>query len=368
MGFYIRKAINLGGGVRLNLSTRGLGLSAGVKGFRVGMNGRGTYVHMGRGGLYYRKQFSYAPPKKGGQAAPQIAPSSANGPDVVFTESLDRPLTVSTVATDAQHIAEHFKKRNRPYWLPILLGFLAVIFLQNIPLMIALMIGCAASVYFIEQAKAKDVLIYDLEGPALERFSDFVTEFEAYFSSHRIWQYTARSFTHDLKRNAGANWIMDRKPALITTDTEKLFRTNLSLPSIQMGDNKVVFLPDLVVLADGKSVVAFRYADIRVAQDLVRFREGESLPRDARVVDHAWQYQNKNGGPDRRFKNNAQIPVCLYEEIGFGVGEGVGRVFVKSSATDFDKFRRAISALSEAASQLREIDPGRALPAAAQSL
>ncbi|MBU0971002.1 MAG: DUF4236 domain-containing protein, partial [Proteobacteria bacterium] len=54
MGFYIRKSFRAGP-VRLNLSKSGLGLSAGVKGFRVGSGPRGNYVHAGRGGLYYRK-------------------------------------------------------------------------------------------------------------------------------------------------------------------------------------------------------------------------------------------------------------------------------------------------------------------------
>src|SRR6516165_4985288 len=37
------------------MSKSGLGVSAGVPGFRVGLIGpRGHYVHMGRGGLYYR--------------------------------------------------------------------------------------------------------------------------------------------------------------------------------------------------------------------------------------------------------------------------------------------------------------------------
>lgn len=54
MGFYIKKSFRAGP-VRLNLSKSGLGLSAGVKGFRVGSGPRGNYVHAGRGGLYYRK-------------------------------------------------------------------------------------------------------------------------------------------------------------------------------------------------------------------------------------------------------------------------------------------------------------------------
>src|SRR3954470_12829589 len=53
MGFYIRKSVSAGP-FRFNLSGSGVGLSVGVKGFRVGSGPRGNYVHMGRGGLYYR--------------------------------------------------------------------------------------------------------------------------------------------------------------------------------------------------------------------------------------------------------------------------------------------------------------------------
>jgi len=54
MGLYIRKSFRAGP-LRLNLSKRGLGVSAGVKGLRVGSGPRGNYVHAGRKGLYYRK-------------------------------------------------------------------------------------------------------------------------------------------------------------------------------------------------------------------------------------------------------------------------------------------------------------------------
>ncbi len=30
------------------------------------------------------------------------------------------------------------------------------------------------------------------------------------------------------------------------------------------------------------------------------------------MVDRTWRYVNKNGGPDRRFNNNAQLPVVKY--------------------------------------------------------
>jgi hypothetical protein len=57
MGLYLRKAFRAGP-IRLNLSKSGLGISGGITGARVGIGPRGTYVHAGRKGLYYRKHMS----------------------------------------------------------------------------------------------------------------------------------------------------------------------------------------------------------------------------------------------------------------------------------------------------------------------
>ena len=55
MGWYIRKGIRFGPFLRVNLSKRGLGVSGGVTGARVGVDAGGApYVHSGRGGAYYR--------------------------------------------------------------------------------------------------------------------------------------------------------------------------------------------------------------------------------------------------------------------------------------------------------------------------
>ena len=55
MGVYFRKSIKLGP-MRLNLSKRGVGMSVGVKGLRIGTRagGRGTYISGGRKGVYFR--------------------------------------------------------------------------------------------------------------------------------------------------------------------------------------------------------------------------------------------------------------------------------------------------------------------------
>jgi hypothetical protein len=55
MGWFLRKSVRFGP-VRINFSKRGIGMSAGVKGFRVGTGPRGPYVAGGRGGIYFRQQ------------------------------------------------------------------------------------------------------------------------------------------------------------------------------------------------------------------------------------------------------------------------------------------------------------------------
>ena len=65
MGFYIRKSFSFGP-LRFNLSKSGLGISAGIKGLRFGTGPRGNYIHMGRGGFYYRQTLpSSSKPQQG---------------------------------------------------------------------------------------------------------------------------------------------------------------------------------------------------------------------------------------------------------------------------------------------------------------
>jgi len=60
LGFGFRKSFSLGGGVRLNVSKRGLGVSAGIPGFRVGVGPSGSRVTAGipGTGIYYSQRLS----------------------------------------------------------------------------------------------------------------------------------------------------------------------------------------------------------------------------------------------------------------------------------------------------------------------
>lgn len=87
MPFYIRKSVSVGP-FRFNLSKSGIGVSAGIKGLRIGTGPKGHYIHAGRGGLYYRSSIgsrSQTKPRSGGasegSSSPPLTPASPRGPN-----------------------------------------------------------------------------------------------------------------------------------------------------------------------------------------------------------------------------------------------------------------------------------------------
>ena len=71
---------------------------------------------------------------------------------------------------------------------------------------------------------------------------------------------------------------------------------------------------------------AVSYADLNLRVSQTRFIETDGMPADAKVVGRTWQYVNKGGTPDRRFKNNPEIPIALYEEVQFTSTTGLNEV------------------------------------------
>lgn len=57
-----------------------------------------------------------------------------------------------------------------------------------------------------------------------------------------------------------------------------------------------------------------------------RFIESEEVPKDAKVVDHAWQYSNKDKSRDQRFNDNKQLPVTLVARCNYRVSLSGDRI------------------------------------------
>src|SRR5262249_7400455 len=70
MGWNFRRTLNLGGGFRINLSKRGIGVSGGVKGVRAGLGpvGKRLQISIPGTGVYYRKDERWGIPGSASQS------------------------------------------------------------------------------------------------------------------------------------------------------------------------------------------------------------------------------------------------------------------------------------------------------------
>ena len=77
----------------------------------------------------------------------------------------------------------------------------------------------------------------------------------------------------------------------------------------------VYFLPDRILIRGGRRYAGMRYSNCRITGTAARFVEEGHVPRDAERVGTTWKYVNEGGGPDRRYKNNPQLPAIRYGEL-----------------------------------------------------
>jgi hypothetical protein len=177
-----------------------------------------------------------------------------------------------------------------------------------------------------DKARKTVVLFYDVSDEHYSWFDSLVTTWTWFTGSQRVWrvlQSGAVATTHQFKANAGAARLLNRVNASAATAGPKQLATNIAIPSITAGKAALYFLPDRVLVRDGKHFSDIAYSHLGVRPGHTRFIEDSAPPGDALRVDQTWQYVNVKGGPDRRYKSNRVLPIMLYGTVDFTTRQGL---------------------------------------------
>jgi hypothetical protein len=166
-------------------------------------------------------------------------------------------------------------------------------------------------------------LLYELAEPERQNYCVMEQSLKHLARSHRIWRVVAKFATYDWKHNAGASHLVQRTPAAVRTSTPPRVESNLAFNTIDLGTTKLYFLPDMILYWQSGTFGAVGYDDLGVEQRPTTFIEEELVPGDARQVGQTWRYVRKDGGPDRRFNNNAQIPIMQYGAVTLTSSNGL---------------------------------------------
>ena len=328
MGLYIRKSVRVGP-LRFNLSTSGIGVSTGLPGFRVGIGPRGTQIHLGRGGFYYRQTISpRAPQYREGDNRPQ-----ATHQDRSWTYGPMTPIEFGSVtdmvdSNSSDLLNEIKQKRARFTWWPICLTatlvLVALYLTENythsfaLPSIILLIIATFV-IHQWDQLRKSVVLMYDLDENSISAYEHLCAAVNELKSCSAVWQITSHGQVYDPKYHAGANKIIDRKPISFAYCDPPFVKTNLMIPCVKIGDRSWYLLPDRALVYASNGIGAVEYEALVFATAYTEVIEDGELPADSMIVRYTWRFVNKDGGRDQRFNNNKELPVCRYELLHLSV-------------------------------------------------
>jgi hypothetical protein len=356
VNFYLRKSLKVGP-LRFNLSKSGIGVSGGVRGFRLGTGPRGNYVHMGLHGLYYRKTLSDS--SHAGKVPLTMntvrkpTPPTKKVDELQEIESGDVSRMVDSSSEDLlQELNDKYKKsRLSPVVIVGAILVLLALWGAEAPAW-TLVLAAVTAVVGVYFARLRDelaktvVLFYDFDKEMEKAYEALHAQASTLASCAKVWHIEARGEVSDRKYHAGASELLQRKPTVIRRTEPPHVKTNISTVAIEVGRQTLHFFPDRVLIFDRDHVGAVGYKDLQIEVGAARFIEEEGVPSDAKIVDQTWKYLNKRGGPDKRFKDNRQLPVCLYDQIDFKSSTGMNERIQVSRCDTGKGFAEAIAGLA----------------------
>lgn len=323
MAFGFRKTFS-SGPFRFTVSPRGFSSSVGVPGARISSGPRGTFVTVSSHGASYKHRID-APKRELDSGLPSRPLINQEIIDSVFQVPLAE-LIASNQSDVVDKLNANVAATNPAVFVFILSGFsllVAIIF----PILGALLSALLLLSGFIVYKRFKDShtlhIHYSLDAAAAINFSKTVSSLESLASCSRIWALNTRTASHDSKRNAGAGQLITRKAADVGVFATEGFSSSLTFSSIKANEMLLHFLPDQILLFSNNRYTAIRYEDLNVDATCTRFIETDGVPPDSKKVDTTWRFVNKNGGPDRRFNNNPQIPILQYGEVTLHTASGL---------------------------------------------
>jgi hypothetical protein len=351
MPFYIRKSIKAGP-LRFNLSKSGIGVSTGIPGFRVGSGPKGTYIHAGRHGLYYRETLSSS------SASSHIAQSTnQNLPNEAGVSLIPTPSTNASFLVDSssQKLLDEIKSKSKipliwPYALAVFSFFILILCFSESQAWFVLfsIVVLAIATYLINQydsIRRSVVLFYGFDETTEKIFDNLLNGFKRLQNCCRIVQITAQGNIqnpYEKKTHAGATSLISIKPIKLDEQPPNFLKTNIPIPVIRGTNQKIYFFPDRLLIETAGSLGATEYEHLKIESSRSRFIENGIVPRDAKVVNYTWVYVNKNGGPDNRYKNNRQIPIIECTELSIHSENGFNMLLQLSNNDICTEFQQTL--------------------------
>lgn len=366
MGVSFAKSVKFGA-VRFNFSGSGIGVSVGVPGLRIGTGPRGAYIGGGIAGFRYRKSLgtgssaartnALSPVRPSG--APSLGSSPLADPNVVATVEHETKNVLELADSSSDALLQSMnEQRNKTALWPFVAAALTVLLLllnnassawnsAVLPTLLVVFVAATLWVMWRDDMRKLTVLFFEPDAETSSLFDTLTSAAQSASTARKLKSIANTSKYGDTKYTAGASEGLKLVNAKFFLGQAPGVVANVEVPILQASKTTLAFYPDRILAFQGKSVGAIGYKELESTCGPVRFIEKESVPSDATVVDQTWQYVNKKGGPDKRFKNNRQFPICRYNQLNLSTTSGLDIRFMGSRDGAFDSLVQAIGVVGK---------------------
>lgn len=364
MALKFRRRVTIFPGVRLNLSKQGISTTIGPPGLNLNFNRQGTYLNTGLPGtgIYDRKRLGGAPNRGGRkldlinryfEPPEYIIPAGISLEDATCEGLEDLRAALITCLTERKKLRTEITEAQKAFERS-----------KNLLLASRILIVGFFISWFAEKRDAKEAILAELDEELqmcsvevdVETDRDIRIQYERVESAFEemstcagVWDISARLRPGDVQRRsheAGAHY---RIP--VSLDFAQISAMKISVRALHFEDATAAdlyFYPAFMVLIDGTGKFALMdLSEVRMAFRIMEFPETGTLPSDAEITAHTWFRANKDGSPDRRFKDNYEIPVCRYGVIEINGSNGLVEEFAFSNPDKSKAFVEAYRAYGE---------------------
>ena len=358
MGLKFRRRQKLFPGFYINFSASGVSTTLGIKGFNINLNKDGAYLNTGipGTGIYDRKKVANWDSKKSTPERPlNESPEkenyflsenlrgeikSKNASEVTTEGLLELKETLVAANKEIVAIKKEITQLKRKVKNSNALRIISKLFL----------IGFIIKWFDNDYTEKKEYLFnlkkqvtechidieIHMDRVLDEKYLKLKLAFDNLLNSSNIWDMTNAIPNEDNRSSAS----IERKPTGISY--QKIPFLNSVYDAIcfqnQNGSNIYIY-PGFAALFDNKENFGLIELDeLGITFESMNFLETDKIPKDTKIVGETWAKVNKDGTPDRRFKENYKIPIARYGELTFKSKTGVFEVFLSSNAEYSEKF------------------------------
>lgn len=341
MGLRFRKSFKIGV-FRVNLSTRGVGWSVGVPGYRktfkAGGGTRTTYSVPGTG-------ISYVEDKSAKKAAHG---TSADKTRIKGEEDRKTYDFANDLKETSQN--EFVKKLNKAQahnkyrkLALALFGIFGAAFFCSVAddmfYLIPAILCVAGFIFFLKKASVS--LDIEMEEEIKRGYEELCRGFERISQIERILKIDSYS-VGELKKLSVAG-----TPVKVGKNNIDCLESNDEFFCMQFGKTSLCFLPNVVLFRQNKKWIAVEYAAMKTGYADVEYIERGSVASDTVALTEEYEHANKDGSADKRYKYNPLITVCGYGCVGMESSNGLQLYLLTSDREKAHFFADRLSEYSE---------------------